>query len=95
MPKRQAIALPVCLVGLRFLLKRRYKIMVEKSFKQVCACTHCGNEAEMVVTCSLEEHQHPTTPARIITGKDQSEGHTKGHAVCSHCGGEADIWLDF
>jgi len=71
--------------------------MVEKSFKQVCACTHCGNEAEMVVTCSLEDHQHQndqSTPPRIVTGKDQSEGHIKGHAVCSHCGGEADIWLD-
>jgi hypothetical protein len=74
------------------------RIMVEKSFKQVCACTHCGNEAEMVVTCSLDEHRHQGqqhAPPRIIAGKDQGEGHViKGHAVCSQCGGEADIWLD-
>ena len=27
--------------------------MPEKQFKQVCECKNCGNEAEMVVTCSL------------------------------------------
>jgi len=29
--------------------------MAEKKFKQVCECKNCGNEAEMVITCSLEE----------------------------------------
>ncbi len=67
---------------------KRGKPMAEKQFKQVCECQHCGNEAEMVVTCSLEEHQ---PKPKIVA---QSEGKTKGHAVCSHCGGEADIWLD-
>lgn len=65
--------------------------MAEKTFKQVCECKNCGNEAEMVVTCSLEE-ELPESAAPKIVAKE--EGKTKGHAVCSHCGGEADIWLD-
>lgn len=65
--------------------------MAEKTFKHVCECVNCGNEAEMVVTCSLQEdHPEPVQP-RIVAAQ---EGKTKGHAVCSHCGGEADIWLD-
>ncbi len=67
--------------------------MGEKHFKQVCKCENCGNEAEMVVTCSLEGSQPEGTaqPPKIVP---KEEGKTKGHAVCSHCGGEADIWLD-
>jgi hypothetical protein len=66
--------------------------MPEKKFKQVCECKNCGNEAEMVVTCTLEEEKEAeSTHPHIV---DEKEGKTKGHAVCSHCGGEADIWLD-
>ena len=65
--------------------------MAEKKFKHVCECKNCGNEAEMVITCSLEEEKLDTATPRIVP-KDQ--GNTSGHAVCSHCGGEADIWLD-
>ncbi len=65
--------------------------MAEKKFKQVCECTHCGNEAEMVVTCNLEDAKDDDTTPKIVS---EAEGKTKGHAVCSHCGGEADIWLD-
>lgn len=64
--------------------------MKEKSFKQVCECKNCGNEAEMVVTCRLEDHLAEATPHVVAKGT----GKTKGHAVCSQCGGEADIWLD-
>jgi len=61
--------------------------MTEKKFKHVCECTNCGNEAEMVVTCTLaDESAEEVAPKK--------EGKTKGHAVCTHCGGEADIWLD-
>ncbi len=67
--------------------------MGEKQFKQVCKCENCGNEAEMVVTCSLEENQ-PEAPVQAPKIVPKEEGKTKGHAVCSHCGGEADIWLD-
>ena len=30
-----------------------------KKITQVCKCENCGNEAEMVVTCSLEDKQSP------------------------------------
>ncbi len=67
--------------------------MGQKHIKQVCKCENCVNEAEMVVTCSLEDNQPEVTakPPKIVP---KEEGKTKGHAVCSHCGGEADIWLD-
>ena len=65
--------------------------MAEQKFKQRCECTNCGNEAEMVVTCSLEEDQIEAAPPKIVP---EAEGKTKAHAVCSDCGGEADIWLD-
>lgn len=65
--------------------------MAEKKFKQVCKCVNCGNEAEMMITCSLEEqteeHVEPSTAP-------EKKRKTKGHAVCSHCGGEADMWID-
>jgi hypothetical protein len=66
--------------------------MVEKKFKQVCECKNCGNEAEMMITCTLEEEDNELSAAPSVV--PESEGKTKGHAVCSHCGGEADIWLD-
>jgi hypothetical protein len=65
--------------------------MVEKKFKQVCKCENCGNEAEMMITCSLEEHEEkPLEPSTVSEKKSK----TKGHAVCSHCGNEADMWID-
>jgi len=66
--------------------------MAEQTFKQVCECKNCGNEAEMVVTCSLSEVLPDDAPSPKIVGP--AEGKTKGHAVCTHCGSEADIWLD-
>ena len=65
--------------------------MAEKKFKQVCECKNCGNEAEMMITCTLEEEEVKAAEPTVVP---KSEGKTKGHAVCSHCGGEADIWLD-
>ena len=65
--------------------------MAEKKFKQVCECTNCGNEAEMMVTCTLADEAAEGAEPKIVP---ETEGKTKGHAVCSHCGGEADIWLD-
>jgi transcription elongation factor Elf1 len=65
--------------------------MAEKKFKQVCECENCGNEAEMLITCTLEEHkeEHEETPTA-----SEKKGKTKGHAVCTHCGNEADMWID-
>ena len=63
-----------------------------KKIKQVCKCENCGNEAEMVVTCTLPEespaadtpdHEHKHEPVKI-----------KGSATCTHCGNEADMWVD-
>ena len=68
--------------------------MAEKKFKQVCECKNCGNEAEMMITCTLEDEDEDKAKAAPATVVPESEGKTKGHAVCSHCGGEADIWLD-
>lgn len=65
--------------------------MVKKTFKQICECTNCGNEAEMMVTCTLVEETIETASPKIVP---KAEGKSKGHAVCSHCGNEADIWLD-
>ncbi|SHJ82308.1 hypothetical protein SAMN02745216_02348 [Desulfatibacillum alkenivorans DSM 16219] len=55
-----------------------------KKFKQVCKCEKCGNEAEMIITCSLVEvEEHP-----------EEKEKQKGHATCSQCGNEADIWVE-
>ena len=72
--------------------------MSEKKFRQVCKCENCGNEAEMMITCSLEEVEKKT---EVSSTKTQTE-HTieppkekvKGQAVCTHCGNESDIWVD-
>lgn len=58
--------------------------MSELVRKQVCKCEHCGNEAEMVVTCTLPGAKATAdAPRRVL-----------GHATCSHCGNEADMWID-
>jgi DNA-directed RNA polymerase subunit M/transcription elongation factor TFIIS len=69
--------------------------MTEKRFKQVCKCEKCGNEAEMMITCSLELEENVAPESmESKASKRREQGKTMGHAVCSHCGGEADIWLD-
>ncbi len=65
--------------------------MPEKKFSHRCECTHCGNEAEMVVTCSLEQEPTGNAVPKVVA---EGKGTAKGQAVCSHCGGEADIWLE-
>ncbi len=64
-----------------------------ETFTRVCECKNCGNEAEMVVTCSLAPA--PATENQSQGRKDMPQGKgRKGTAHCSHCGGEADIWLE-
>lgn len=59
-----------------------------KQVKKVCKCEHCGNEAEMVVTCKLEAPpKKGATPPKAVHK-------VKGTGVCSHCGNEADMWID-
>ena len=64
--------------------------------KKVCKCENCGNEAEMVVTCSLpdveaEEKAVSESDSMQQTG---SEEQVMGTATCTHCGNEADMWID-
>ena len=64
-------------------------------------CENCGNEAEMIITCTLEESESekPAEEARVTTASEEasakSDNKVKGSAKCTHCGGEADIWVDF
>jgi thymidine kinase len=61
-----------------------------KQVKKVCKCEHCGNEAEMVVTCKLEDPPEKTAEAP----KGAHDHKVKGTGVCSRCGNEADMWID-
>ena len=68
--------------------------MTEKITK-VCKCENCGNEAEMVVTCSLPEAEQVPSAEKESAAKGQSaHKKVKGTATCSHCGNEADMWID-
>jgi hypothetical protein len=58
--------------------------MAEK--KEICTCTNCGNEAEMVVTCQLIEVKE--TPDTV----KKKEKRTR---KCTICGSEADMIVDF
>jgi hypothetical protein len=59
--------------------------------KKVCKCENCGNEAEMVVTCTLADAK----PKQLSPSKDaETSKKVMGTAVCSHCGNEADMWID-
>jgi hypothetical protein len=73
--------------------------MTEKKVKKVCRCENCNNEAEMIVTCSLEsvESEEKKAEAPMVGQKSESQPaskRVKGHAVCTHCGNEADMWID-
>lgn len=58
--------------------------------KQVCKCENCGNEAEMVVTCTLEDTE---SDASAVPSAPRGRK-VKGTATCTHCGNEADMWVD-
>jgi len=68
-----------------------------KKLTRVCKCENCGNEAEMVVTCSLEDMDDthpPDTPAQQ-PGEKSGVKKIRGSATCQHCGNEADMWIDY
>jgi len=67
-----------------------------KTLKQVCSCENCGNEAEMIITCTLEEdHAHAEAAPVAEAQKDQEQSQqVKGSSTCTQCGNEADIWVD-
>ena len=67
-----------------------------KKVKQVCKCENCGNEAEMVVTCTLEEADiaGPEKSAQAVPDHGHAETRVKGTGTCTTCGNEADVWVD-
>jgi thymidine kinase len=68
--------------------------MSDKVVKKVCRCENCGNEAEMMITCSLPSADEDQTREDAKSGNQESPKQVKGTAVCSHCGNEADMWID-
>ncbi len=64
----------------------------KKTVKQVCTCENCGNESEMVITCTMEEdtHEHKEKSP----SPEGTENKIKGTGTCASCGNEADIWVD-
>jgi hypothetical protein len=57
-----------------------------KTVRQTCMCENCGNEAEMIITCTLDDsHKHE---------EKKSEQKTQGLATCTNCGNESDMWID-
>lgn len=71
------------------------KTDAKKTFRQVCTCENCGNEAEMIITCSLEPVENEPTPHAAHTHKPQPDRKpTSGQATCTRCGNEAEIMID-
>jgi hypothetical protein len=69
--------------------------MMSKTIKKVCHCQNCGNESEMIITCSLPEHMVDDEDASVKKETTSEEKKVKGTAVCKHCGNEADMWVDY
>lgn len=68
---------------------------VEK--RKVCKCENCGNEAEMVLTCSLEDVEAATAATAApptAGGVTETPSQVKAKGTCAHCGNEADMWID-
>ena len=64
--------------------------------KEVCKCENCGNEAEIVVTCSLPdvEAQDGAVSDSDSSQETEIEKRVMGTATCTNCGNEADMWID-
>jgi transcription elongation factor Elf1 len=68
---------------------------MEKAMKKICHCQNCGNESEMIITCSLPDSSSDDADDLI---KKEGTGETKklkGTATCKNCGNEADMWIDY
>jgi len=67
-----------------------------KTVRQTCTCKDCGNESEMVITCTLEDiHEHTEeTPLSESEKSEAPKQRVKGSGTCTHCGSEADMWVD-
>jgi hypothetical protein len=64
--------------------------------KKVCKCEKCGNESEMIITCSLPDYldESADTSKQAQTDQQPAPQRVKGTATCTHCGSEADMWVD-
>lgn len=63
--------------------------------KQVCRCVHCGNEAEMVFTCSLPAAQSAAAkPEEFAAQPEEPAKKVRAVGTCAHCGNEADMWVE-
>ena len=71
--------------------------MSEMVRKEICKCESCGNEAEMLVTCTLPDvdADSKTVDEPMSVESSEVEKRVKGTATCSHCGNESDMWIDF
>ena len=67
--------------------------MEEKRFKKVCKCQRCGNEAEMLITCTLDS-SHAEEKGETVPGTYAEKKRVKGKGTCTSCGNEADMWID-
>jgi len=67
-----------------------------KTVRKTCTCKDCGNESEMVITCTLEDiHEHTEeTPSSESEKSEAPKQRIKGSGTCTHCGSEADMWVD-
>ena len=67
----------------------------KKTFKQVCTCENCGNEAEMIITCSLEpDEEAAAAHVPHAVAEKPARKQRPGQATCTHCGNEAEILVD-
>lgn len=62
-----------------------------KKITQLCKCEKCGNEAEMVITCTLPSEKKE---AKGRKSQKEPESRVKGVGTCTHCGNEAEMWID-
>lgn len=67
---------------------------MDKEVKKVCKCENCGNEAEMVITCTLPDEAEENPEAHKHEPETDASGKIKGTGVCSVCGNEADMWIE-
>jgi hypothetical protein len=76
--------------------KKMEATVAEIKKKEICKCENCGNEAEMVVTCTLPEFENSeaSDPGTSKPTVKKAENKVKGTATCTQCGNEADMWID-
>ena len=65
--------------------------------REICKCENCGNEAEMVFTCSLPDFEKAEARRQSLSASEKqpaAKKRVKATATCVNCGNEADMWID-